>query len=644
MGSSKKSRKGSRGGLIRAIGLACAVGAMVGFGLIGAAPPGQAVAATVKEFLLDWATGRYPQAAALTTGGRQAAVALSLQSAYSQLGAADIQLSMGPIVAHGTTATARFNAAVDLGRGGLPWQYQGEFQLRRIGSAWRVDWAPSVIAPGLHPGDRLAVLTTMPPRAQLLDSAGGSLIPPSPDYQVGVYPDQVTNPTTTATALGQVTGLSSEALEIRSQILAAPSRAFLELIRLEPADYQRMRPALDRIQGVVVHQVLENVFGSTAPAVTGTVGTETARVLVTAGAPYRRGITVGTSGLEQAFQATLAGTPTTEVVIESAQGNPLRVLRSWRGTPGHPVRTTIDPAVQQAAQTAVSSSATASAIVAIRPGTGQILAVAQHNVTGSPVIDPLAGQYLPGQAFTIVSAAALLAANVSVAQPQPCPAVNQVPGGQTFVNVPSPQAGLGPNPTFRSDFTHACATGFASLILNPSVRNLSTTARQFGIGTQWTLPLPSFAGSISQVSSATSPSAIAAEAIGTGNVQASPLAMALAAGVVQSGAWHVPSLVNTPAAATTAAQRPFSDQIIATLQQLMHAAATTGAGHAAGSGSSAVFGQVGTAPLAGHPHLYTVWFVGYSHNVAFAVLVLSPSTSFDPAARLAGQFAASLHG
>lgn len=616
---------------------------MIAFGLVGAAPPGQAVAETVKAFLLDWEAGHYPEAAALTTGGQPPAVAGALKAAFSQLGAADLVLGIGGISAQGNSATATFNASVDLGRGGVPWQYQGRFALRRTGSGWRVVWAPSVIAPGLRAGDRLAVLTTMPERAQLLNSAGQSLIPTSPDYKVGVIPSQITDARGLANALTALTGLSGNSPEMRSQILAAPSNSFLELIRLDPADYQRLKGGLSRIHGLKVQLVPERVFESAAPAVTGLVGTETARELVTSGSPYRPGITVGMSGLQQAYQATLAGIPTTEVVIQNANGRPLRVLRRWPGTPGVPVRTTIDGTVQQAAQRAVDSSATSAAIVAIQPGTGQILAVAQHDVPGMPVVDPLAGQYQPGQAFTIVSAATVLAAGVPLNATVLCGQTNSA-GGQTFSNNP-PVLGLGPKPSFKADFAHACATAFTNLILNPSVRSLSRAARGFGIGQPWRLPLPAFTGSIEPTTSSVTQNQLAADAIGTGSVLVSPLSMALVAGLAASGSWHAPSLVANTANQVTSAQRPFNDQVIASLRQLMRAAVTGGAAGTAGGAAisaSGVFGQVGSAPLAGHPNLHAIWFVGYRHNVAFAVLVLAHGPEFTPAVRLAGQLAASL--
>ena len=120
---------------------------------------------------MNWANGQYRTAAALTTGD-PATVASLMSAVYRQLDADDLTLGLGPISQHGNDATAHFNAIVNLGPGGAAWSYQGSFALRRMAGTWKVLWNPAVIVPGLRSGLRLAVLTTIPPRAALLDSAG----------------------------------------------------------------------------------------------------------------------------------------------------------------------------------------------------------------------------------------------------------------------------------------------------------------------------------------------------------------------------------------------------------------------------------------------------------------------------------------
>lgn len=597
---------------------------------------------SVKAFLFAWGQGDYAAAAALTTGNHRA-VAASLNAAYDQLGAQDLVLSMGAVTVGGDTAHAYFHASIDLGRGGRPWDYRGSFMLRRSGSQWLVVWSPSVIVPGLGPHERLAVLTKMPPRALLLDSSGGSLIESSASYEVGVYPDRVPDVTLTARRLAHATGLApSGADEMRDQILAAPPNSFLPLIHLTPRKYRLLHRRLRRVPHLSHQRVTSRLFVSEVPEVTGKIGTETARVLVQDGDSYLPGTTVGLSGLQQAFQAGLVGTPTTTVIVQNAAGKQVKVLAQWTGEQGKPVKTTINSGIERAARRAVGSIGVPAAIVAIRPGTGEILAVASGKGNGTlPAISPLGGQYRPGQAFTIVSTAALLAAKpgFDAQSPIPCYPTNHV-NGQTFANVPA-EPKLGRQPPFIVDFAHACSTAFAALSLNMVPDDLVTAAKAFGVGAGWQLPLSAFTGSMRRPSSPSS-RALPSDVTGYGSVRVSPLDMALAAGVVASGSWHQPSLVVGESEPKVAAAPKLKQTVLGQLRDFMAATVASGAAKAARLHGSPLYGQVGTAPLVGHRKVRAIWFVGYRGNVAFAVLVFSHSTAFSPAVSLAHQFAAAL--
>jgi hypothetical protein len=175
--SGPRLRFRSRSARVRVVAASAATALLLLGVALGWATPDPSAEPTVQAFLLDWENGWYALAATQTTGP-PAAVAAALHGAYQQVGAAGLSISMGPVSQHGGSAQASFDASIDLGRGGLPWTYQGQFRLRRVGSSWKVIWSPSVIVPGLRPGDRLAVVSTMPLRAQLLDAEGQSLEPP----------------------------------------------------------------------------------------------------------------------------------------------------------------------------------------------------------------------------------------------------------------------------------------------------------------------------------------------------------------------------------------------------------------------------------------------------------------------------------
>ncbi len=627
--------------MIRLASLACAALVVIIAGVTGVGQSDPSVTASVKAFLLDWENRDYAAAAALTTGQRPV-VASILRNAYSQLGAADLSLGMGSIQVHGDTAVAYFNAQIDLGRGGRPWSYQGHFTLHRHGSGWLVAWSPSVVVPGLGPGDRLAVLTTVPGRAPLLDASGTPLILLSRAVEVGVRPGRVTDPVATATKLARVTGLaSSEAEQMVGQILAAPPNKFLELIQLSPRKFARLSKALGRVPHLTHIWATKRLFRSAVPDITGQVGTEATKQLILDGSPYRPGTTVGLSGLQQTYQTTLAGTPTTEVVVQNSKGRQVAVLKRWPGQPGTTVRTTIDLRVQRAAQRALAGLGYSAAIVAIQANSGRILSVAERRAGGLPDVDPLAGRYQPGQAFTMVPTAALLSKDSGLLRSN-----HQVPcfqsttaGTRHFANNPRvPRLKW----RFNVDFANACTTTFAQLsqLLTPT--ELQAAAEQFGLGISWRLPLQpaAFVGSIEKPSSVGEK---AADAIGTGTVLVSPLDMALAAGVVDSGSWHHPSIVIGPTGPTLTSgeQVPvkLKTHIVSQLQQLMAGTVSSGVAKAARLSGSTLYGQVGSAPLPGHPKMRAVWFVGFRGGVAFAVVAFSRSANYDPAVQIAHDFA-----
>ncbi len=625
--------------MVRAVALLGVAGLVVAIAATNISTAGSSVTATVKTFLLDWEQQDYTDAAAMTTG-QPAEVKDDLGAVYRQLGAEDLGLSMGQVTVRGDQAQASFYASFDLGRGGLTWRYTGRFTLERGSSGWRVLWKPSVIVPGLGVGDRLAVLTTIHQRAVLLDSQGHSLIGRSQVIELGVVPDHVRDPLRTAKRLARVTGLAqSDADEMSGQIEAWPPRKFLELIQLTPASYRHLRRALARVPDLMHKSRIERLFTSAAPVVTGQVATETARTLVEDGEPYRPGTTIGLTGLQQAFQAKLAGKPETEVVVQNSAGKRIRILHEWIGKSGSNIRTTISGPVQRAADNALKGMGLSASIVAVQAGGGQILAVARHTAHGIPTVNPLGGQYEPGQTFTIVSAAALLAArSVHVQTKVKCYPTNPV-GLQTFSNVPA-EHHLGSEPRFSEVFAHACSTAFAVLSLRLTARQLTDQAQALGIsGVPWKLPLAAFPGTMT--SPGQNQGELAADTVGTGTVRVNPLDMALVAGAVDSGSWRAPVLVAGPSTERPA-KSGLSPSVASQLRELMRITVKSGAAKAADRPGVALYGQVGTASLPGHRHLRAIWFVGFRGNVAFSVLVFARSTAFAPAVQIAREFAAGL--
>ena len=86
----------------------------------------------------------------------------------------------------------------------------------------------------------------------------------------------------------------------------------------------------------------------------GTVGPITAEELHHLGPPYDASSVVGQTGLEQAYERRLAGTPTTRVVVLNSAGATTATLKSFPGTRAGRSQTSIDPTVQRAAEAALA--------------------------------------------------------------------------------------------------------------------------------------------------------------------------------------------------------------------------------------------------------------------------------------------------
>jgi len=593
-------------------------GLATGFGSEPSAEP------AAQAFLLDWQQQNYGAAGSLTTAAPDT-VAADLRGAFSQVDATQLFLSMNSVVQHGGTAQASFTASVSLAGEEHVWTYRGQFGLRQIDGSWKVAWAPSVINPNLGQGARLAMVTEFPARAAVLDAEGDPLELPTPAYEVGVWPARLASQAATARAFAARTGLAAG--QVLGQIAAAPPNQFFRLATLDPTTYAHLRAELREVPGLVVQEVSERLFEAEATGLVGTVGSEVNPVLRADGAYYLPGTTVGLSGLEQAYQRQLLGTPTTEVVAVTSAGAQTHVLARWAGVPGTSVRTTISSQVQNAALNALDSDSNSGEIVAVQASTGQVLAVAQRQASGAlPAAGPLAAKLVPGTAFTIVSAAALLSDGLTASTKISCENSFTV-GGQTFTS-----GGTGEDRSFSADFADGCGTAFAGVSERLSPSQFDQVVTAFGIGANWSpAPVPLFSGS---APSAAGQAALAAETIGLGNVRVSPLSMAMVAAEVDSGSWHAPQVIE---GATDPVSKPgaaLDPSVMSALRSLMRSAVSSGAAQAANLPGGPVYGQVG---LVHSGSGWMSWFVGYRGNVAFTVLE-SGRTAELSAAALAGAF------
>jgi cell division protein FtsI/penicillin-binding protein 2 len=537
-----------------------------------------------------------------------------------------------------SNATATYHARVVLkGLGPVAWD--GSLALVHSKSGWLITWTPNDLYPGLGAGRHLTVRRIWPTRASILGADGSVLAGSQAVVQVGLEPDHMKGAADLAAVKFAMKSLLDVDGTTIDNILNAPGvRPFYFLpvttISRLPADrYQRIHDALLPINGIIfrpTHGIVA-VDEALASEILGRVGDVTAEQLGKLGAPYAAGDQVGLSGLQSVYEKRLAGSPRTEVVIANAKGVAARVIKRFPGKAPRSVRTTIDPAIQRAAEGALARVAPKNAaLVAIEPSSGAIRAVASLPEGGFH--RALSGTYPPGSTFKVITSAALLSGGDTGSTPAPCPPQLTV-DGRTFANF----EGEAPGPLdLAGAFAISCNNAFIGLADRLPADALGQAAHLFGFNVKWSLGIGAAGGSYPDP---TDRAERAASAIGQGRVLASPVQMASVAAAVADGQWRAPTLVTTPKPAAAPVVAALGPAVDSTLKSFMASVVRPG-GTAAGSGVPAdAFGKTGTAEFgnANPPHTHA-WFIGFRRDIAFAVIVEDGGVGGRVAAPLAAGF------
>jgi cell division protein FtsI/penicillin-binding protein 2 len=380
--------------------------------------------------------------------------------------------------------------------------------------------------------------------------------------------------------------------------------------------YEQIRSRIHDLNGTVFQETTELLaptphFGQ---PLLGSVGPATAEVVASSHGRVAAADQTGLGGLEQALDQKLSGTPAIDVVAADAGGTPVKTLATVSASvPGTAMTLTIDRATQQAAENALASVTQAASIVAVQRSTGRILADA--NSAAATYDLGLAGAFPAGSTFKIVTWAAAFTAKPALTPETTvtCPRTTTVDGRQfenenRFTYPPIP---------ISSAFGYSCNTSAINMAMSLPSDALGNAARQLGLGATWTLPVTWFSGALPPPASQTEQ---AADAIGQGRVQVSPLLMALIAGTASSGRSFLPTLL---ADTTQHEATPLPNSLSANLNTLMKATISLpqGTGHALAD-LAGVEGKTGTAEYGNAtPPRSHAWFAGVRGDVAFAVFV-----------------------
>jgi penicillin-binding protein A len=337
----------------------------------------------------------------------------------------------------------------------------------------------------------------------------------------------------------------------------------------------------------------EHPLGTAAIDVTGEIGEATEEEepnLAAHGFPPET--PVGISGLERAFNRRLAGKPGGKLLAvpaKAAEGGEGRVLAESAPQPGAPVKTTIDPALQETAVAALAGRVGGVALLDVK--TGDVRALAGQAFSAPQP---------PGSTFKIITSTAALEKNV-VSLDDEFETTDGINVGGRFIENANGEYCGG---TFREAFAESCNADF--LPLGPQIGNekMVETAEKFGFNSPPTLYAPSIVKEVEPAES-TIPTEIGEEvelavtAIGQGEVLATPLQMASVAQTIANDGVRMPtSIVETKKLRPTMKPvRVMSKKTADELTELMVGVVTEGTGTAGAIAAGQVAAKTGTAEL-----------------------------------------------
>ncbi|MBQ1108713.1 penicillin-binding transpeptidase domain-containing protein [Streptomyces anulatus] len=331
--------------------------------------------------------------------------------------------------------------------------------------------------------------------------------------------------------------------------------------------------------------------------------------------------------LREKYGESAGGSPGIETWIEPADETQpdVNLLTLAKGKPGR-VQTTIDAGAQEAAERAVKKYAQAS-VVAVKPSTGAIRAVANNPATGFNAA--MQGKQAPGSTLKIMTAAMLLEKGLVTANgAAECPKEARY-YTRTIHNLD--HFSLPDGSTFTQSFARSCNTAFVKLIDDVDDDSaLAKEAREvFGIGLDWKTGVVTTDGSVPEEVQGEA----AAQYIGQGTVQMNALNMASITATARTGTFRQPvivpqSLDNRQLATAT---RSLSPSVTQQLTTMMRATAAWGTGAKAMASVGGDKGaKTGSAEVDGQDTSNS-WFTGFSNDLAAAAVVQTGGHGGDAA-------------
>jgi hypothetical protein len=537
-----------------------------------------------------------------------------------------------------SAATATLSWTWPLGTG---WAYRSTAPMKLVGQRWQVVWAPTVVEPSLDASTTLDATTVEAKRGDILGPGGVGLVTERPVVRFGVDRTKV-GPTAapdSARRLAQLLGI--DVASYVKLVKASGPKAFIQAIVYRRED---VPPAVTshytHILGVdaLAGDLPLGITKEFAAPILGTVGPVTADMIKQNPGVYRVGDIAGLSGLESRYDAQLRGTPGVQVDSVGSDGKRHTLFRT-KPVEGTPLKLTMVPRLQMLAERILGTVGPASAIVAIRPSTGAILAAA-NGPGNNGYNDATYGRFAPGSTFKTVDSLALARHGVTPSSPIDCPTSVTV-NGKVFTNDSFYPPSANGRITLATAIANSCNTAYINERTKLGRHDLVDAAATLGMGVDHDLGFPAYFGNVVPPASETEK---AADMIGQGQILASPMTMATVLASVVAGHTVVPQLITSvnPAPTSSTPLTPAQD---ATLRTLLRGVVLRGTGIGLRDiPGSPVIAKTGTAEFDRNGKRLThAWMIGAQGDLAVCAFVDVGTTGAGTAGPLLEQFLRAAH-
>lgn len=523
---------------------------------------------------------------------------------------------------------------------GSDWTYTTPATLTYADEAWAVRWSPTIVAPELGADERLRLRTSAADRGDILGADDRALVTERPVLRIGIDKSRITAAEVDGSAQALARLLDIDAGQYAKSAKAAGPQAFVVgLVMRVDAEELPTDAEIAAIPGAV-ELGAELPLGPTrafGQPMLGSVGEATAEIVEKSKGSVQGGDLVGLSGLALRYDSQLRGSPGVTVEAVSSRSDVQnRELFTDKAKPGKPLRTTIDLDLQGAADKILAGVKPASAIVALRPSTGEILALA-NGPGGKGADTAAAGHYAPGSTFKLVTALSFLRSGLKPSTSVPCTETVTVEG-RRFKNYSDyPGSAIGDIP-LSSAIANSCNTAMIATRDKAPQDELADAAAALGLGPDVDLGYPAYLGSVPDKAEGTER---AASMIGQGRIEASPLAMAVVAASIKEGKRVTPTLLaGSPTKPAARAATPLTGGEAEQLREMFRGVVTGGSGRfLTDVPGGAVSAKTGTAEYGTDtPPRTHAWMIATQGDLAVAVFVADGESGSQTAGPLLEEF------